>query len=162
MYSSAAERRTAAGLRECISATENPKTALDVCPVYKGCRVACDATLRLLIECPTTAATTTIHASLCTNIGDQLSRSATSVTANLAEGDGRASSLQRIAFAKIARGSLLESIDHVRTLSHLDEACGSVEWTESRKRCIQQWSESLAALDHWLAALAKTTLDARS
>ena len=49
-------------------------------------------------------------------IASQLQRSATSVTANLQEGYGKGSSASFVTFARIARGSLWESLDHLESL----------------------------------------------
>lgn len=44
---------------------------------------------------------------------DQLTRSARSVTANIAEGHGRFHFQENIQFCRMARGSLVESYDHL-------------------------------------------------
>lgn len=50
---------------------------------------------------------------------DQLVRSATSVTANMQEGLGKASRESLTVFLRIARGSLYETLDHLISVSHL-------------------------------------------
>jgi four helix bundle protein len=44
---------------------------------------------------------------------DQLIRAVRSITANIAEGDGRYHYQENIQFCRIARGSLKESLDHL-------------------------------------------------
>jgi four helix bundle protein len=48
-------------------------------------------------------------------LGDQLKRSAGSITANIAEGHGRFHYIDNIKFCRYARGSLNESLDHLIT-----------------------------------------------
>ena len=45
----------------------------------------------------------------------QIRRAATSITANVAEGYGRYNYQENIQFCRIARGSLLETLDHLYT-----------------------------------------------
>lgn len=60
---------------------------------------------------------------------DQLTRSATSVTANLMEGTGKATFESMHMFVRIARGSLWETLDHLESLvallSHMDTSPSS-------------------------------------
>lgn len=58
----------------------------------------------------------------CFSVIDQLLRSATSISANLCEGRGRASTASMQYFASVSRGSLFETFDHLRTLKCILEA----------------------------------------
>lgn len=66
-----------------------------------------------------------LHPNILPGIINQLGRSSTSVSANIAEGEGRTRSTGHYRqFLMIARGSLMETIDHFVTLSNL-ESCWS-------------------------------------
>ena len=70
---------------------------------------------------------------------DQVIRSSRSVTANLAEGFGRYHYQENIQFARIARGSLYETLDHVICMCDMNYITES-EKNDIRKeiiRCIQ-------------------------
>jgi len=64
---------------------------------------------------------------------DQLVRSATSVTANMQEGFGKASRESLTVFLRIARGSLYETLDHLVSIKHLvkiDDGGALYIWTD--------------------------------
>ena len=61
-------------------------------------------------------------------LGDQIRRSITSVTSNLAEGSGRDSIKEKVHFSEIAFGSLMEAfsqLQNAQDLNYIDE--GDVE-----------------------------------
>ena len=53
-------------------------------------------------------------------LGDQVRRSATSITANLAEGSGRKSLREKVRFLEIAFGSMTEVFCELQTACYLD------------------------------------------
>ena len=53
-------------------------------------------------------------------LGDQVRRSATSITANLAEGSGRQSLKEKVHFIEIAFGSMTEAFCELQTACDLD------------------------------------------
>lgn len=59
---------------------------------------------------------------MCAPVISQVSRSATSVTANLMEGIGKVTDESLHVFVRIARGSLWETLDHMESLRVLLEA----------------------------------------
>ena len=84
---------------------------------------------------------------------NQLGRSATSVSANLAEGEGRTRCTGHYRqFLLISRGSLVESIDHFSSLEVLED-----EWAEDDKICAEpvalmraKWEDLLIEFDAFL------------
>lgn len=134
-------------------------TCVDGCPVYAQVRHAVDSTLDMLLSLDSTHADiieSTVRQRVFIGLADQTGRSACSVSANLAEGDGRANALQRVTFAKIARGSLVETIDHLHSIGklHPSYACAAM-------RVRDEWRTVLPVFDAWLADLAHTTALAR-
>lgn len=58
-------------------------------------------------------------------LGDQIRRSSTSITSNIAEGSGRTSIKEKIHFIEIAFGSLMESfsqLQNAQDLGYIDES----------------------------------------
>jgi four helix bundle protein len=80
----------------------------------------------------------------------QLSRSARSITANLAEGYGRYSFQENIQFCRQARGSLLESLEHL--IAAQDEDYISLETLQN---CRNQYKTVLRLLNGYIAYLRK-------
>ncbi len=68
---------------------------------------------------------------------DQLVRSATSVTANMQEGFGKASRESLTVFLRIARGSLYEVVDHLESIKLL--VCSFVPVTEQMDVLYKSW-----------------------
>jgi four helix bundle protein len=90
---------------------------------------------------------------------NQLGRSSTSVSANLAEGEGRTRSTGHYRqFLLISRGSLVESIDHFSSLEILEDAWVDDPRSEAvRKNDIEsaasmraKWEELLVDFDGFL------------
>lgn len=52
-------------------------------------------------------------------LGDQVRRSASSVTSNIAEGSGRSSNKEKVHFIEIAYGSLMEAFSQLQTAQDL-------------------------------------------
>jgi len=89
---------------------------------------------------------------LLPNLLNQLGRSATSVSANLAEGEGRTRSTGHYRqFLLISRGSLVESIDHFTSLGALEKA-----WSDLTLEPVTEmetlWKDLLEAFDTFLAS----------
>lgn len=81
---------------------------------------------------------------------DQIIRSSRSVTANLAEGYGRHHHQENLQFARQARGSLTETLDHLNTA--LDE--GQLKEDEySRLR--DQWETCLKILNGYINYISR-------
>jgi len=77
-------------------------------------------------------------------LGDQMLRSARSVTANIAEGYGRYHYLDNAKFCRNARGSLYETLDHVITAQlegMVDEAVlrSANEWVDRAGELLNAW-----------------------
>lgn len=81
---------------------------------------------------------------------DQLLRSSRSVTANIAEGYGRFHFQENIQFCRQARGSLMETLDHILCASD-EEYIVDEEVQELRK----QYSLVLRLLNGYIAYLKK-------
>ena len=54
------------------------------------------------------------------SLGDQIRRSASSVTSNIAEGSGRNSNKEKVHFIEIAYGSLMEAFSQLQIAQDLD------------------------------------------
>ncbi len=161
---SSSERRVCAGLEECRAWVRRPhgETLEERCAAYGPARRAADRTLRFLLgrgqlpqqpplQHPSQPLLPFPPLVVFRGLLDQLARSATSVPANLSEGDGRANGTQRVTFAKIARGSLVESLDHLASLASLD-AFFPEAWPEERRAVAEEWAAALRAMDDWLDA----------
>jgi four helix bundle protein len=80
---------------------------------------------------------------------DQVIRSSRSVTANIAEGFGRQHTQENLQFCRQARGSLLETLEHLNTA--LDESYISAEAYQSLRS--QQWTTAKALLSGYIRYL---------
>lgn len=81
---------------------------------------------------------------------DQLVRASRSVTANIAEGHGRFHFQENIQFCRIARGSLVESYDHLTVA--LDE--GYISGANFEK-LVLQYEELMKMLNGYITYLKK-------
>ncbi len=81
---------------------------------------------------------------------DQVLRAARSVTANIAEGYGRQHPQENLQFCRQARGSLLESLEHLNCA--LDEGLLSNEDYETLR---SEWQNARALLGGYIAYLEK-------
>jgi four helix bundle protein len=88
-----------------------------------------------------------IETRMFSDIVSQLQRSATSVTANIAEGEGRTCyGVDRRHHWLIARGSLLETIDHLSSLSVLSHVF-DVSKNQQRNEILNLWRIVVPKLD---------------
>jgi len=81
---------------------------------------------------------------------DQIIRSSRSITANIAEGFGRHHPQENLQFCRQARGSLMETFDHLNTT--LDEELISYEDYAGMR---EQWNHVRALLSGYISYLQK-------
>lgn len=130
-------RESEARKRRCVSENSvlvtalRESEALEALPIYTLVRDLVDAVLWFVWRMEVTTDAKVRLASTVPPLLNQLSRSATSVSANLAEGEGRTRTTGHYRqFILIARGSFVESIDHLRsfrTLMRFDGGGSGVE-----------------------------------
>jgi len=89
---------------------EDKKFSFEGLEVYKAARLLVRDVYRLQQKFPKTE----IYA-----LGDQIRRSASSVTSNIAEGSGRSSFKEKIHFIEIAYGSLMEAFSQLQIAQDL-------------------------------------------
>jgi four helix bundle protein len=83
---------------------------------------------------------------------DQVIRASRSITANIAEGFGRHHPQENLQFCRQARGSLMETLEHLNTAldeDFLDE--------QEYERMRTQWSQVRALLNGYISYLQKLT-----
>lgn len=81
---------------------------------------------------------------------DQIVRSSRSITANIAEGFGRQHPQENLQFCRLARGSLMEILDHLNVALD-DEYMTQQDYDEFRK----QWSDVRGLLGGYISYLEK-------
>ena len=85
---------------------------------------------------------------------DQIVRSSRSVTANIAEGHGRFHYQENIQFCRVARGSLIETFDHLTVA--LDE-CYIVQ--EKFDNLFRKYEELIKMINGYISYLKKRKVD---
>ena len=93
------------------------------------------------------------------SIIDQLVRSATSVTANMQEGYGKATRESLSVFLRIARGSLYETIDHLTTLGIMIHETEELrELRESQYQVVVSWVQTQDIFDKEFLTHTQTSI----
>lgn len=93
------------------------------------------------------------------SILDQLVRSATSVTANMQEGFGKASRESLGVFLRIARGSLYETIDHLITLGIMIENTDLFTLVDPHATVVEAWRATQQLFDEEFMRYTQKSID---
>ncbi len=126
---------------------------------YETARESVNSLLRYIWILETIWPKKHIMTSSLSSIVDQLVRSATSVTANIQEGFGKATRESLAVFLRIARGSLYETIDHLVTLGVMIEI-EKVLWDlkDSHAHISKSWKETQILFDKEFLTHTETSI----